>query len=327
MQAGWKKLALSKNNTLKGQVEFMAIDQKTIETLVEIITREVLVSLEEAEYRELHPDSLCKMACVDHLCVHTCFDRVGQVVSAGADRLSSFLGVIPKDLNIAGMIDHTLLKPDATADQIAQLCFEAKKYHFASVCVNPSHVKLCSDLLNGSPVKVCTVIGFPLGANSTEVKSFEAQNALQNGASEIDMVINIGALKARDLELAARDIRAIVKISHEAGAIIKVIIETALLTDEEKTIACLLSKEAGADFVKTSTGFASGGATAEDVTLMRKVVGPEMGIKAAGGIRTREDVEKLVKAGATRIGASAGVKIIQTINPSSIPAEAVSKGY
>jgi deoxyribose-phosphate aldolase len=305
----------------------MSVDQKTVETLVEIITREVLVSLEEAEFRKIHPDSLCKMACADQLCVHTCFDRVGQVVSAGADRLSSYLGVIPKDLNLAGMIDHTLLKPDATADQIAQLCFEAKKFNFASVCINPSHVKLCSDLLKGSSVKVCTVIGFPLGATSTEVKRFETQNALQNGASEIDMVINIGALKARDLELVARDIRAVVKTAHDAGAIVKVIIEAVLLTDEEKTIACLLSKEAGADFVKTSTGFASGGATVEDITLMRKAVGPEMGVKAAGGIRTREDVEKMVKAGATRIGASAGVKIIQASNLPAEPAAAASKGY
>jgi deoxyribose-phosphate aldolase len=304
----------------------MSVDLKTVESLVEIITREVLVALEEAEYARVHPNQTCKMNCADNLCVHTCFDRVGEVVQAGADRLSSRLGVIPKDLNMAGMIDHTLLKPDATADQVAQLCFEAKKYNFASVCVNPTHVKLCAELLRGAQAKVCTVIGFPLGATATEVKVFETKNAIQEGAGEIDMVINIGALKARDLEAVARDIYGVVKASHEAGAIVKVIIEAALLTDEEKVIACLLSKEAGADFVKTSTGFASGGATAEDVALMRQVVGPGMGVKAAGGIRTREDAEKMVKAGATRIGASAGVKIIQTSGQPSEKAEP-AKGY
>ncbi|NPV85404.1 MAG: deoxyribose-phosphate aldolase [Anaerolineae bacterium] len=305
----------------------MALDSKTVETLVEIITREVLVALEEREYAQIHPDgSLCKLECAEGLCVRTCFDRVGQVVSAGADRLSSRLGVIPQDLNLASMIDHTLLKPDATPDQIAQLCFEARKYNFASVCVNPTHVALCSQLLKGSPVKVCTVIGFPLGATSTEVKVFETKQAIQNGAGEIDMVINIGALKARDLELVARDIRSVVETSHNAGAIVKVIIETALLTDEEKTIACLISKEVGADFVKTSTGFASGGATVEDVALMRRVVGPDVGVKASGGIRTREDAENMVKAGATRIGASAGVKIVQS-GGGQPSAAAPSKGY
>jgi deoxyribose-phosphate aldolase len=219
--------------------------------------------------------------------------------------------VIPQNLDLAGMIDHTLLKPDATPDQIAQLCFEARKYGFASVCINPTWVELCAELLEGSSVKVCTVIGFPLGATAPEVKVFETNNAIEHGACEIDMVINIGALKARDLDLVARDIRGVVAASHARAAIVKVIIEAALLTDEEKTIACLLSKEAGADFVKTSTGFASGGATVHDVTLMRKAVGAEMGVKAAGGVRTYEDAEKLVKAGATRIGASAGVKIIQ----------------
>ncbi|MBN2256319.1 MAG: deoxyribose-phosphate aldolase, partial [Anaerolineaceae bacterium] len=207
---------------------------------------------------------------------------------------------------MAGLIDHTLLKPDATHDQIAQLCFEARKYNFASVCINPTHVKLCAELLKGSQVKVCTVIGFPLGATSPEVKVFEAQNAIQHGASEIDMVINIGALKARDLELVARDIHGVVTAGHASGALVKVIIETALLTEEEKVMACLLAKEAGADYVKTSTGFSGGGATVEDITLMRQTVGPTIGVKASGGIRTREDAEKMVAAGATRIGASAG---------------------
>jgi deoxyribose-phosphate aldolase len=209
------------------------------------------------------------------------------------------------------MIDHTMLKPDATADQIAQLCYEARKYEFASVCVNPTHVKLCAELLQGTQVKVCTVIGFPLGASSPDVKAFEAQTAINDGATEIDMVLNIGALKAGDLTLVARDIHEVVKAGHAAGAIVKVIIETSLLTNEEKVTACLLSKEAGADFVKTSTGFSGGGATVEDVSLMKRVVGPGMGVKASGGVRDFEDAQSMVEAGATRLGASAGVKIIQ----------------
>jgi deoxyribose-phosphate aldolase len=299
----------------------MVTDLKTVENLVEIITHEVLAAMvEQREHAKAPEDGQCKFNCTDGLCVRTCFDRTGLVVNAGAERLSSTIGVIPQNMDLAGMIDHTLLKPDATPDQIAQLCFEARKYGFASVCINPTWVELCAKLLEGSPVKVCTVIGFPLGATPPEVKAFEAQNAIDHGATEIDMVINIGALKARDLELVAKDIRGVVVASHARGAIVKVILEAVLLTDEEKTIACLLSKEAGADFVKTSTGFASGGATVHDVALMRKAVGPEMGVKAAGGVRTFEDAEKMVKAGATRIGASAGVKIIQ--GPSKEPGPA-----
>ena len=298
-------------------------DPKVVEQLVEIITHEVLAVMLEKQERAKFPEGVsCKFNCTDGMCVRTCFDRAGNVVNAGAERLSSTVGVIPGDLNLAKMIDHTLLKPDATQDQIAQLCFEARKYGFASVCINPTWVKMCAQLLQGSQVKVCTVIGFPLGATAPEVKAFEAQNAIENGATEIDMVINIGALKARDLELVARDIRGVVTASHTSGALVKVIIEAVLLTDEEKTIACLLSKEAGADFVKTSTGFASGGATVHDVALMRRTVGPEMGIKAAGGVRTYEDAENMIKAGATRIGASAGVKIIQ--GPASQPTPAAS---
>jgi deoxyribose-phosphate aldolase len=254
--------------------------------------------------------TVCKLDCAEGVCVHTCFDRVGVVVSAGADRISSTLGHIPQDKQLAGLIDHTLLKPDATPDQIAQLCYEAKRYQFASVCVNPTHVKLCADLLKGSLVKVCTVIGFPLGANSTQVKVFETKAALADGATEIDMVINVGALKARDLDVVAEDVRSVVAVGHEAGAIVKVIIETVLLDDEEKTIACLIAKEMGADFVKTSTGFAGGGATVQDVALMRRVVGKELGVKASGGVKTYEDAVSMVEAGATRIGASAGVKIV-----------------
>ena len=298
----------------------MVTDPKLVERLVEVITHEVLaVMLEQQEQSKLPEGSTCKYNCTDGMCVRTCFDRAGNVVSAGAERLSSTVGVIPGDLNLAKMIDHTLLKPDATQDQIAQLCFEARKYGFASVCINPTWVKLCAQLLAGSPVKVCTVIGFPLGATTLEVKVFETQNAIENGATEIDMVINIGALKARDLELVARDICGVVATSHARGALVKVIIEAVLLTDDEKTIACLISKEAGADFVKTSTGFASGGATLHDVELMRRTVGPEMGIKAAGGVRTYEEAENMIKAGATRIGTSAGVKIIQGPATQSAP--------
>ena len=297
----------------------MVTDTNAVEQLVEIITHEVLAAMMEKQEKAHVPEGgHCKFTCAESQCVRTCFDRAGNVVSAGAERLSSTIGVIPQDLDLAKMIDHTLLKPDATQEQIAQLCFEARKYGFASVCINPTWVELCSKLLEGSPVKVCTVIGFPLGATSPEVKEFETRVALDHGATEIDMVINVGALKARDLDLVARDIREVVTAAHARKSIVKVIIEAILLTDEEKTIACLLAKEAGADYVKTSTGFASGGATVHDVALMRRVVGPEMGVKAAGGVRTYEDAENMIKAGATRIGASAGVKIIQ--GPSTVPA-------
>lgn len=294
----------------------MNSDLKTVEQLVEVITREVLVAMAEQQQKASIPEGeQCQFNCAEGVCVHTCFDRAGMVVSAGAERLSSTIGVVPQEPNLAKMIDHTLLKPDATQDQIAQLCFEARKHGFASVCVNPTWVTLCAQLLQGSPVKVCTVIGFPLGASAPEVKSFETQNAIDHGATEIDMVINIGALKARDLDAVAKDIRGVVNTAHARGAIVKVIIEAVLLTDEDKTVACLIAKEAGADFVKTSTGFASGGATVHDVALMRRVVGPDLGVKAAGGVRTFEDAEQMIQAGATRIGASAGVKIIQGPSP------------
>lgn len=285
---------------------------KLVEQLVEIITHEVLAAMMEDETRASNPELYqCKHDCVDGLCVRLCFDHVGNVVKAGAERVSSTLGAIPQELAVAKMIDHTLLKPDATQQEIAQLCYEARKYGFASVCVNPTWVHLCAELLKGSDVKVCTVIGFPLGATSSESKAFETETAIKQGATEIDMVINVGALKARDIDTVARDIRGVVKAAHSHGVIVKVIIETVLLTDEEKTIASLTSKEAGADFVKTSTGFAGGGATVHDVELMRKAVGPQMGVKASGGVRTFEDAQSMIQAGATRIGASAGVKIIQ----------------
>jgi len=301
----------------------MSPDSKTVETLVELITREVLSTYNESDINTaIAKGYICKRECVNGMCATTCFNKLGQVISAGAERITTTVGAIPPDLSLAGMIDHTLLKPDATPDKITQLCMEARMYNFASVCVNPSYVKLCSDLLKGSNVKVCCVIGFPLGATLPEIKVLETKMCIENGATEVDMVINIGALKARDAALVARDIRGVVTTAHAAGALVKVIIETCLLTDEEKVLACLLAKEAGADFVKTSTGFSTGGATVHDIELMRKTVGPEMGVKASGGIHSFEDAESMIKAGATRIGASAGVKIIQAAaEPASQPAQ------
>lgn len=206
-------------------------------------------------------------------------------------------------------IDHTLLKADASQEQIETLIEEAKKYDFASVCVNPTWVNFAAQALKATDVKVCTVIGFPLGANTPELKAFETSDAIQNGANEVDMVINIGALKSRNFDLVERDIRAVVEAAK--GTLVKVIIETCLLTDDEKVRACQLAQKAGADFVKTSTGFSTGGATVEDVALMRKTVGPDMGVKASGGARSYEDALAFIKAGATRIGASSGVAIME----------------
>ncbi|MGM9944142.1 MAG: deoxyribose-phosphate aldolase [Lysinibacillus sp.] len=217
--------------------------------------------------------------------------------------------------NYAAMIDHTLLKADATRDQIEKLCAEAKKYVFASVCVNPTWVKYSAELLAGTEVKVCTVIGFPLGASTSAVKAFETKDAIANGASEIDMVINIGALKNGEYDVVRDDIKAVVDAAN--GTLVKVIIETCLLTDEEKVKACELSVEAGADFVKTSTGFSTGGATAEDIALMRKTVGPDLGVKASGGVRNLEDMKKMIENGATRIGASSGVAIMEGLTSQS----------
>ncbi len=215
------------------------------------------------------------------------------------------------DRHLAGMIDHTLLRPEATPDEVKQLCKEALQYHFAAVCVNPSHVIQCAMALRNSGVAVCTVVGFPLGATTSLAKAFEAEEAAREGAREIDMVINVGLLKACADRRVEDDIRTVCNAAHRRQAICKVILETALLTEEEKKRACLLAKKAGADFVKTSTGFSKAGATAADVGLMRSIVGKEMGVKAAGGIRTREDALKMVAAGASRIGASASIKLVQ----------------
>ncbi|MEK5038891.1 deoxyribose-phosphate aldolase [Sporosarcina sp. FSL K6-3457] len=216
----------------------------------------------------------------------------------------------------ATYIDHTLLKADAKKDEIMELCQEARQYTFASVCVNPTWVKTAATALEGSPVKVCTVIGFPLGASTSEVKAFETTNAIENGAGEIDMVINIGALRGGEDELVKQDIEAVVQAA-KGKAIVKVIIESALLTEQEKRKACELSILAGADFVKTSTGFSTGGATEEDIKLMRAVVGPKTGVKASGGVRSFEDMKKMIDAGATRIGASSGVQIMQGLASTS----------
>ena len=217
--------------------------------------------------------------------------------------------------NYAAMIDHTLLKADATRDQITKLCEEAKQYGFASVCVNPTWVKYAAELLEGAESVVCTVIGFPLGANTPAVKAFETKDAIANGAGEIDMVINIGAMKNGEYDLVREDIKAVVDAAN--GTLVKVIIETCLLTDEEKVKACELAVLAGADFVKTSTGFSTGGATAEDIALMRKTVGPDIGVKASGGVRSLEDMKLMVENGATRIGASSGVAIMNGLTSES----------
>jgi len=287
------------------------LDAATVERLVEQITKEVLLLLHEEEARaQAGPGERACTDCTGQ-CVQRCTDKVQQVVDAGAARLTSTLGQVEIGPGIAALIDHTLLKPEASQEQIAQLCFEASKYGFATVCVNPANVKLCAQLLKGTPVKVCTVVGFPLGATPPEVKAYETQQAIDDGATEVDMVINIGALKSKDYALVERDIATVARTAHAGGALLKVIIEAALLQDDEKVIACQLAKAAGADYVKTSTGFGPGGATVHDVALMRGAVGPAIGVKAAGGIRSYEEARDMVAAGATRIGASAGIKILQ----------------
>ena len=214
-------------------------------------------------------------------------------------------------MDLAGIIDHTILKPESTAAEVRRVCAEARKYRFASVCVNPCWVALVASELRGTPVKVCTVVGFPLGANTTETKMAETVAAIRVGAQEIDMVMNVGALRSADEIAVQNDIRGVVEVAHRGGALLKVILETALLTDDQKIAACRIAKQAGADFVKTSTGFGPGGATTADIRLMRDTVGPAMGVKASGGIRTLEDLRSMVAAGASRVGASASVSIVE----------------
>lgn len=276
----------------------------TTEALIDAVTRKVLAALASRGTGDCS-DPNCQGACAAH-----CSEKVRGVVSTGAERISySGNGAdVPRDL--ARFIDHTLLRPDATADDIDTLCDEARKYEFAAVCVNPTWVRRCAQHLRGSNVRVASVVGFPFGAGTTEVKAMEARRAIRDGAREIDMVINIGALRSGDHDLVRRDIEKVSDACHEAGALGKVIIETALLNDEEKVVASHLARLAKADFVKTSTGYGPGGATVHDILLMRETVGPKLGIKASGGIRSAEDVREMIAAGATRIGASASVQIV-----------------
>ena len=268
--------------------------------------------------QELLEKTLKEFYCKDESCkgwetnVVTQPKAINKIVQNGAERIAAGPGIgdILADKSLARKIDHTILKPEATENEIRDLCSEAKKYEFASVCINPGYVSLCSELLKGTPVKVCTVIGFPLGATTTETKRFEAEQAINNGAEEIDMVINVGRLKQGDYDYVFHDVNQVVLVAKKHGKICKVILETALLTDEEKIKSCVICKHAGAHFVKTSTGFSKGGATAGDVALMKYVVGSTVGVKASGGIRSREDAEKMVASGADRIGASASVKIV-----------------
>jgi deoxyribose-phosphate aldolase len=256
-----------------------------------------------------------------------CPDRLGRLVGHGADRfgLQAQRDLYPREL--ARRIDHTLLKPEATRDQLETLCREAREHGFATVCVNPFWVPFCAERLRGSETRVCTVVGFPLGATLPEVKAIEAARVVAEGACEVDMVMNIGALKSGDYRTVERDVALVVEAGRKGGALTKVIIETALLTDDEKVKACVITKEAGADFVKTSTGFGPGGATADDVALMRRVVGPEMGVKAAGGVRDLKGAQAMLEAGADRIGASVGVKIVQESRGLAPTSSAGGTGY
>jgi deoxyribose-phosphate aldolase len=252
-------------------------------------------------------------------------DEMRRMVDAGAARVGLVLGETASARDWASLIDHTLLKPEAAAADIRTLCEEAAQFGFASVCINPFWVKICAEILKNSGVPVCTVIGFPLGANATDTKVYETRRAIFDGACEVDMVVNVGALKSGDDCTVERDIRLVVEAAHESETICKVIIETALLTDEEKVRACLAAKAAGADFVKTSTGFAKGGATVQDIALMRGVVGADLGVKASGGVKSLEDARAMVQAGATRIGASVGVKIAQ--EASGVKSSVVAGSY
>jgi deoxyribose-phosphate aldolase len=295
----------------------ISMNRETIDRIINEILQEKLKG------RDGH--TCCKDGvCSDNLCVVHNKEGVRNIVGTGAARITASVGIedaggIESDL--AGMIDHTLLKPDASMNDVRKLCSEAMRYDFASVCINPSFVPVCCHLLQGSNVKVCTVIGFPLGATSTASKAFETEQAIRDGAQEVDMVMNVGMLKSGDYDYVENDIFAVVSTAKRYRVLSKVILETGFLTDEEKVKACVLARRAGADFVKTSTGFGKGGATVGDIALMRRVVGSAMGVKASGGVRTREDALAMVAHGADRIGASASVKIV-----GGEPAEA-SKGY
>lgn len=301
------------------------MDQSEFEQIVRVVTEEVVRYLgtpaSAAAAGSAGDDRICPDC--DLNCAEKCARKTRAVVDAGADRISCGPSVIELESGFAGLIDHTLLKPEASREDIRKLCQEAVRFGFASVCINPCNVALAAELVRGSSVKVCTVIGFPLGATISRVKMCEAEEVIKLGAQEVDMVLNIGALKSGLDDLVESDIRGVVDVAHREGAICKVIFETSLLTVEEKVRASLASKKAGADFVKTSTGFSSGGATAEDVALMRALVGSDIGVKASGGVRTFDDLKKMICAGATRIGASASVKIMEQA-AGSPPSQAVT---
>jgi deoxyribose-phosphate aldolase len=282
-----------------------------IELLVEQITREVVAMLRMQQDGHVCTVALGGACSSCMLCVEKRPELVQQFVDAGAVRVGAAPGLARVSAGVAQYIDHTLLKADATPEEVATLCTEAREHAFAAVCVNPNNIRQCAELLRGTGVHICSVVGFPLGATVPEVKAYETERVIWDGATEVDMVINIGALKGREYGLVQRDIEAVVHAAHRNRALAKVIIEAALLSDDEKVKACTLSKAAQADYVKTSTGFGPGGATLHDVELMRRTVGPEMGIKAAGGIRDYETAQQMIAAGATRIGASAGVKIVR----------------
>jgi deoxyribose-phosphate aldolase len=292
------------------------VTPRDLQRLIDIITEEVLAA----------GGGGAGARCACHSVLHDCCpSRLRGVLDAGATRIGLHAeGGAPG--GVAAMIDHTLLKADATRTDIEKLCREAAEFRFATVCVNPVWVALAATRLRGSGVGVCSVVGFPLGATTADVKQYETRRAIYDGAAEIDMVINVGALKSGDLRTVESDIAAVVDPCRQCGVVSKVIIEAALLTDEEKITASTLTKAAGADFVKTSTGFGPGGATVADVALMRRVVGAEMGVKAAGGVRDLEGLKAMVAAGATRVGASAGVKIVQE-STGQKPASAAPSGY
>jgi deoxyribose-phosphate aldolase len=306
----------------------MSVDR---DRLVDLITRRVMEELERpadvrpaprasaparfthAAHDGEHDAATCERCRMFGVSTSRTPEDTRALHAAGASRVVTTIGYCPASDGLASLIDHTLLKPEATRDQVEQLCREAGQFCFASVCVNPVWVPLCAEILRGSGVKVCTVIGFPSGAHSPDVKAYETRRAVEQGAEEVDMVINIGALKSKDYALVENDIRGVVQAAGRE-TVVKVILETSLLTREEKIMGSSLSKAAGADFVKTSTGFAGGGATVEDVKLMRETVGPDIGVKASGGIRSKEDAEAMVEAGANRLGASAGIKIVRGEN-------------
>jgi len=285
-----------------------------IDELVEAITKRVTEKLQEIGITQSFANgtqcTLTGDACTHcGLCIVKKPDAVNNILNTGAARIGANPGVNSNiDSQLASMIDHTLLKPEATREDLTKVCEEARQYHFATVCVNSSNIPLVARLLKGSGVKPIAVVGFPLGAATPQAKAFEAQEAIKSGAEEIDMVINIGALKSKDYKTVYEDIKRVVEASKPYK--VKVILETSNLDYDEKVTACVLSKTAGAAFVKTSTGFAKGGATIEDITLMRKIVGDDMEVKASGGIRSKEDAEAMIKAGANRIGASASVAIV-----------------